>query len=314
MGKVVKAVSPYIYKKGINFKNKPYDAWVKLLGNTKGVAPCYPPKIFHKLLYYSLIPCLHKNNEVRLCFVQASQLGFDTFPSYLFHEVIPFIWDCWPRFDENLILWLNRYNVKSCIFTSSEAANRIRRQIPNLNIMVVTEGIDVCNYPLGKKLIDRNIDLFLFGRNPSRLWKKGEFENISFKWGGSDDDFKGLLQNSKITLAFPRCDVEPEQTGGQETLTQRYWECMLSGMVMLGRAPKELIDLIGYNPVIDATRKMPVGDGISPLRKQISEILAHIEDYQELVDRNRETALRMAPWEIRMKQVMEWLEALGYEV
>ena len=36
--------------------------------------------------------------------------------------------------------------------------------------------------------------------------------------------------------------------------------------------------------------------------------------YQELVDRNRETALQMGSWDIRMKQIMEWLRGLGYEV
>ena len=39
--------------------------------------------------------------------------------------------------------------------------------------------------------------------------------------------------------------------GKIETLTQRYWECMLSRCLIVGRAPFELINLIGYNPVIE---------------------------------------------------------------
>ena len=81
---------------------------------------------------------------------------------------------------------------------------------------------------------------------------------------------------------------------------------MLSRMVMVGRTPKELVDFIGYNPVIDIDYEN--------YEAQIKDIVAHIESYQELVDKNREVALRMAPWEIRMKQVMEWLTSLGYEV
>ena len=81
---------------------------------------------------------------------------------------------------------------------------------------------------------------------------------------------------------------------------------MLSRTVLLGRAPKQLLELIGYNPVIDLDKNHP--------DEQVRDIVSHISDYQELVDKNRETALRLAPWEIRMKKIMTWLESLGYQV
>ena len=73
-------------------------------------------------------------------------------------------------------------------------------------------------------------------------------------------------------------------------------------MLMIGRAPKELTDLIGYNPVID----------IDPtnLQEQIKNIKDNITAYQPLVDRNRETALRLAPWELRMREVKKWMEKI----
>lgn len=80
---------------------------------------------------------------------------------------------------------------------------------------------------------------------------------------------------------------------------------MLSCSVLLGRAPKELIDLVGYNPVVTLDKEHA--------DEQVRDIVEHISEYQDLVNKNRETALRMAPWEIRMKRVMEWLEGLGYE-
>ena len=80
---------------------------------------------------------------------------------------------------------------------------------------------------------------------------------------------------------------------------------MLSRSVLLGRAPKELIDLVGYNPVVTLDKEHS--------DEQVRDIVEHISEYQDLVNKNRETALRMAPWEIRMKRVMEWLEGLGYE-
>ena len=112
------------------------------------------------------------------------------------------------------------------------------------------------------------------------------------------------LCNAQVTVTFPRCDLMPEETGDIETLTQRYWEAMLTRSVIVGRAPKELIDLIGYNPVIDLNKKNPI--------EHIEDILGHIEDYQPLVDRNRQTALEKGCWKQRMKDVIQWLTSIGY--
>ena len=81
---------------------------------------------------------------------------------------------------------------------------------------------------------------------------------------------------------------------------------MLSRIVMVGRAPKELIDLIGYNPVVDWD-----GNDASPL---VADVLKNVNKYQELVDCNCEIARKMAPWEIRMKDVMDYLNNKGYRV
>ena len=77
---------------------------------------------------------------------------------------------------------------------------------------------------------------------------------------------------------------------------------------MVGHAPKELTELVGYNPVIEMDMEHDL--------EQVECILSDINnpEYQELVDRNRETALQMGSWDIRMNQIMEWLRGLGYEV
>lgn len=52
---------------------------------------------------------------------------------------------------------------------------------------------------------------------------------------------------------------------------------------------------------------------VNDLREDISaealirEVMEHVNDYQELVDKNRETAERLGSWDVRMKWLMEEL-------
>ena len=296
-GKITKAVSPYEYPAGGNFKMKPYNAWKNVGGET---VEGHYTKLLHKLLYtFDCIPTLRqKSDEVRLCFVQPYSLYFDTWHSVMTHEVVPFVWDCWEEFDDKLCSWIKRHNIRRCVFTSQISADRIVRRLPYLHVLVITEGIDTEDYDKGEQLTNRNVDLYYYGRQPAVV-NKTDYRDLTVLAHGSNDEFVDRLRNAKVTIAVPRCDVVPTC---HETLTQRFWECMLSRMVMVGRAPKELTDLIGYNPVIDIDYNHLYG--------QIKDITSNIERYQPLVDRNRETALRLAPWELRMREVKEWLEKM----
>lgn len=40
----------------------------------------------------------------------------------------------------------------------------------------------------------------------------------------------------------------------------------------------------------------------------IADVIEHIENYQSLVDKNRETAEKLGSWDVRMKWLMEELE------
>lgn len=121
----------------------------------------------------------------------------------------------------------------------------------------------------------------------------------------TDEELFEALADSKITIALTKNFTDPQIGAGVETLTQRYWENMLSRIVMVGHAPQELIDLIGYNPVVE----IPVDENANQqFVSKIKDILSHLDDYQELVDKNRMIALKMAPWEIRMREVKNWLE------
>ena len=118
------------------------------------------------------------------------------------------------------------------------------------------------------------------------------------QWG----TFTQKIADSKIVISFPRCMRNPKDTGSVATLTMRYWEAMLSRCVIVGHCPQELMDIVGYDPVVEA-------DFLTPCQ-QIEGILAHLPDYQPLVDKNREVALRLSPWKTRMDTVFRAVESL----
>ncbi len=189
----------------------------------------------------------------------------------------------------------------------------MRERFPMMNILAITEGIDTSRYSKGKTLNERSIDLLEFGRRNAKVFNVSlpdTYNHIFSKRGEhifrtEDDLIKGLA-DSKITVCFPRCDTQPQKAGNIETLTQRYWEAMLSGVVIVGRAPKELINLIGYNPVVEIEKEHQAD--------KIEEIIEHIDDYQSLVNKNRDFALKMGSWESRIKQIMNWLRNCDYSI
>lgn len=54
------------------------------------------------------------------------------------------------------------------------------------------------------------------------------------------------------------------------------------------------MDFIGYNPVIELREDISA-------EALIREMMEHVNDYQELVDKNRETTERLGSWDVRMK-------------
>lgn len=308
--KTVKAVAPYIYPNGINFKHKPYEAW-KNLGGRVAIAH-YPIRALHGLAYrYELPSLFRKGSEARLRFVQPWSLKFDTFPDYAFYEIIPFFWDVWPDNFEKTFTWLKKHHIRTAIFTSSQVAEMVKEHFPEMNVLAVTEGIDVESYSEGKLLKDRQIDFLEYGREIDHIVTYSIADKIRYVRGKKDgkpifsqQELVENLANSKVVAAYTKKWTNPEQAGEIDTLTQRYWECMLSGCIMIGYAPQELVDLVGYNPVIEVDRERQ--------DEQLLNILLNITDYQDMADRNRNSAIKYGDWKYSMQKVMNFLQDKGY--
>ena len=332
----IKAVSPYIYPNQLNFKDKPFNAWKSQYPDA--IVNGFYPKFLHRLLFeFDLFPSLYSKVESRLIFVQPVSLYFDANISVLTNEVVPFIWDCWPCFYDKMTKWLKRHKVRTAIFTSRQEMEAMKRKCPHINMLWCPEAVDAGRYKEGKMLKDRTIDLLEFGRasgifgmiKSAQVYENECIEvlepnsssivnpmnninhictkvNESFIF--SDEELYSAMGNAKVTICLPRSITHPDEAQGIETLTQRYWECMLSRIVMVGHAPEELIDIIGYNPCVE------ISDKLSDVSMQIIDVINHIDDYQELVNKNRDVALEKGDWKDRMESVSVFLSNCGYRI
>ena len=237
------------------------------------------------------------------------------FPLSYVNEIIPVLWDTWPKYWDDIVSSFKRNNIRIAFFTQKQVAEYVMRILPNIICYHIPEGI--ASYKYNKKapdLINREIDLLELGRVFSKFHNslkldqfKHLFQNSTELLFPTFDDLTAALRNSKLTVCFPRSMIHPTQAGSVETLTQRYWECMLSKTLIVGHAPQELVELIGYNPTIEIDLNKDVN-------QQIISLIRNINMFQSLVDKNYYTAINIADWKYRIPFIIEKLKQNGYKI
>lgn len=149
MGKIIKVVKPFIYQNNSNFKLAVYQKWEECGGIVASLRPL--EKYYERLSYHLDLPTLWQSSkEARLRFVEGASLRFDTFPDYLGYEVIPMVWDCWPRYVNNMARWFEKHHVRTAFFTSSQTAEKMRELCPKVHIYHLPEAIETELYHAGK--------------------------------------------------------------------------------------------------------------------------------------------------------------------
>lgn len=283
-----------------------------------------------ELLLYQLVkrwfPKLIKRKQAVVITANGVTIAENAFPYYFSYEIIPMLWDVWPSTWFQMYNDIKRFECKTVMVTVKSVADMINHEMPGVNALWVPEGITTSHYYKGNELAKRPYDVLEMGRQMKPYHKvlcqmadsgqiKG-FKTSEINPDGTLNQTKLMFKSSeelyaempkyKIMICFPQCDTNPFRGGNVETLTQRYWEAMLSGCLMIGRAPQELIDLIGYNPVIDVNWDEP--------EKQLQNILKHITEYQELANINYQKAMEHASWGKRMPMIKSFLSYQNYQL
>ena len=221
-----------------------------------------------------------------------------------------FVFDAWPKNQNIIIKFINFFKVKNAFFTSSQAVESIKPQVLGTNCFWVPEGIlpNVYEYSEFK---DKTIDVLALGRRSESYHKQIvkclEYNNKNYLYVKKDGDLifptrKDLIRglaNSKISVCIPSNITHPERSGDVETMTIRYLQSMISKCLIIGHAPKEMIRLFGYNPVIEIDNENP--------ESQIISILNNFSDYYALIERNYAEVLNNHTWENRWDAIKKVL-------
>ena len=271
----------------------------------------------------ALYPYLNNQNKRKAIIItsRGEALFMNAFPFFYNYEIIPMLWDVWPGTWDSLFQDLRFLRCKLVFVTVKFMAEKISHEL-GIQAYWIPEGIDVTGYHRGEDLCNRPIEVYELGRQKKdyhvileTLYQRGVikqyYRNLYDEKGKilslafpTADLLIENLSKIRIIISFPQVDTHPDKAGNLDTLTQRYWEAMLSRCLIVGRAPKELVDLIGYDPVVNV-------DWVNP-DKQLEKILYNITIYQDLVNRNYEIALKMASWGNRINKISEILKNEQY--
>jgi hypothetical protein len=280
--------------------------------------------IFRRILimFYKVMPFFVRRKSSIIITSRGGELFDNIFPYYNY-EIVPMMWDVWPYTWRNMYRDLKRFHVKTVFVTARSVAEKIKKEL-GINAYWIPEGIDTSIYKKGLVLDQRKNDILEMGRKMGKYHRIIDKLSLESRIHGalatskSTDGVLGSktmvfqshqelvenIPNFKILVCFPQCDTNTEKAGDIETLTQRYWEGMLSRCLIVGRVPQELVDLIGYNPVINVNWDNP--------EEQLINILQNVSSYQDLVDKNYESAIKYASWESRMPLFRKYLIDSGY--
>lgn len=231
------------------------------------------------------------------------------FPVTFYSEIIPWITDCWPPDFDAWEGLFRRHKMKHIFFSARDAAIEFQKRLPDRTFHWLPEAIDPTEFSASKPLTERSIDVFEMGRRLD--WYHEAISSVLQENQKHYFEFvpraklSGVLANTKILICFPKSVTHPEAKQVQ-TVTPRYFEGMAAGCILVGSAPQELIDLFGYNPVIEVDQESA--------GKQILDVLSNLSCYQDLVKRNYTKLYAVGTFKPRVTAMLHTLSNAGYDV
>ncbi len=224
-----------------------------------------------------------------------------------------YMFDPWPdanKLNENAI---RSYKINIAFMSAKQPIDYFNSlEIKGFKAYWIPEGVDSNKY-IYYNYDDKNIDIIQYGRQWDWLHNKIEplieEEKIKYEFPTKDNNhnlklksralFVETLAKSKIAICVPRQITHPHHVGNLATLTTRYFECMSSKCLIWGTAPQELIELFGYNPVIEIDLNKP--------EEQLLDLINNYKSYIPLIEKNYQNVIQNHQWKNRIDDMLKIL-------
>ena len=234
------------------------------------------------------------------------------YPYCLAHPCVTYSFDCWPVHYDNWASFFAKNHIHTAFISARQSAREMARRCPATHFHWLPEAVDPTDYTSDLSLANRPIDVLELGRRfepyhqritpglqKNRLVHIYPTQNRGLVFD-NNRDVQATFGHSKICICFPQNLTHPDRAGHVETVTLRYFEAIAARCLVLGHCPKELEDLFGYNPVIEANLD-------NPLNQLLDTLLPRLAQYQPYVDRNHIRLLKAGTVDHRASEIVSAL-------
>ncbi len=221
-----------------------------------------------------------------------------------------YIFDAWPATHQAITRFVAGWGVQYAFVSSRQAAERLAPVSESCTFIWVPEGIDPARYER-RTAGERDIDVLQIGRKfdahhkliAPALERAGKHYLFEKQKGTlvfpNREQLSEGLARSRISICVPSSITHPARAGDIETMTVRYLQSMASKCLVLGHAPAEMIDLFGYNPVIEIE--------IDNAADQVLGLLADYDSYLPMIERNYSIVTTEHTWDRRWERMSSLL-------
>ena len=221
-----------------------------------------------------------------------------------------YIFDAWPQVQHRIARFADVFGVNHIFCSSAQVAQRMQSQVKRTRCHWMPEGIDTHGYR-SRPTAGKDIDVLALGRKYDRyhqmIVEPLKAAGLDYRYERQPGEivfptregFVDGLARTKISICVPSSVTHPDRAGDIETMTVRYLQSMASRCLIVGHAPPEMVDLFGYNPVIEIDLENPGG--------QLLSVLGDFASYQWLVERNQMAVMESHDWCERWSRIKSML-------
>ncbi|WUH89653.1 hypothetical protein OG900_05480 [Streptomyces sp. NBC_00433] len=242
----------------------------------------------------------------------------DLYGSALTGDVVPYCWDVWEPQWRKYVQRLRPLRPPVVFVTAAQSARFLADALPDSEVVHLPEATRMTSHDPRRPLAARTIGVLELGRRfgvwheaVQKAVESSNHRHIYTRWSDQlvfpdERALRDGFADTMVSVCFPSSITHPRRSGNVETMTHRYLESIASGCLVVGHAPTELVELMGYNPVVEVDWSAPAD--------QLLDILAAPQKWQFHVDDARRRMCQVGDWSVRVGTILATLDAAGYGV